>query len=237
MYCEVGILEFHEALKDFTKRRSLSMGQLTTRVKDAGGYVNRSYWSPLMNGTQRPSRRLLEMLTRAFPQDPEIPPLWEMAGIMPGEADRALFPPPPEVPPGLLPLTTVGRPMRVFGTTSATSYQSGQSTTTEIDPAAEARSRGAEWAFEVNGDCLEPELRTGDLVAVKPTNQPEIGEYVLVRRDGEHLTLKVWTMRDGRPWLDVVNPNHEGFSFNAEVDQIVGVAVYRFGSLLARRKR
>lgn len=80
----------------------------------------------------------------------------------------------------------------------------------DLDPDAtvdlhhEAYERGADYALEVAGDCLEPHISRGDLVLVKRSKTARNGDIVVaqVMEDGfrgelgDALTLKIWRTAD-----------------------------------------
>ncbi len=80
----------------------------------------------------------------------------------------------------------------------------GDETYETIDTSSWLRALGADYVLEVVGDCLEPTIHRGDLVAVKRARTARNGELVIARAIengftgelGDGYTLKVWK-RDG----------------------------------------
>jgi transcriptional regulator with XRE-family HTH domain len=58
-----------EIIKEILLRHNLTYAQATLRTDRR---VNRSYWSVLINGSQRPSYRVVELICEAFPTDADL---------------------------------------------------------------------------------------------------------------------------------------------------------------------
>ncbi len=58
------------------------------------------------------------------------------------------------------------------------------------------------YATVVDGDCMEPEIKSGDLVVVDPTIEPKAGDIVVLFKAEPHPESEVdvvWPYEDGRP--------------------------------------
>ncbi len=77
-------------------------------------------------------------------------------------------------------------------------------------------------AIEVSGDCMEPEIQTGDLVIVDTELPPEIGDIVVAVHDGEY-NVKMLE-RDDDGWLLVAHDDRPSLRPNGETE-MVGVVV------------
>lgn len=58
------------------------------------------------------------------------------------------------------------------------------------------------YAMVVDGDCMEPEIKSGDLVVVDPTIEPKTGGIVVLFKAELHPQSEVdviWPYEDGRP--------------------------------------
>lgn len=80
---------------------------------------------------------------------------------------------------------------------------------------------GNRFAVEVRGDCLSPQINSGDIVIVDPDLSWRPGQIVAIRFDGAH-QVKRLVEANGRI---VVESNDGRFELAADEDRIVGVVV------------
>lgn len=78
-------------------------------------------------------------------------------------------------------------------------------------------------AIRVDGECLEPFIRHGDIVVVMPQSSAESGQKVIAQLDDDTLTCKIYRDDDTGPHLEAVNGQWPRIP--AERFRIVGVVI------------
>lgn len=90
--------------------------------------------------------------------------------------------------------------MPVLGRVHADSYSVVfEAPTEDLMPNPMPHRRGL-YALRVEGDCMEPKLRDGDIIYVDPAVSPRDKQVVVVLLDGEH-TLKRYRIIKDEAWL------------------------------------
>lgn len=75
---------------------------------------------------------------------------------------------------------------------------------TYADETISADEDGYEYATVI-GDSMLPELKTGDVVKIKPQAETTPHDLTLVKVDGEHATIKFVEIVDNGVWLRAIN--------------------------------
>lgn len=82
------------------------------------------------------------------------------------------------------------------------------------------------YALRVSGDSMEPKFSNGDVVIVEPNEQPENGNYVIVRQNGDEATFKQLQMDGPHCFLKPLNPRYPIMEMQADA-VICGVVKWK----------
>lgn len=94
---------------------------------------------------------------------------------------------------------------------------------------------GELFALRVQGDSMEPDLRTGDIAIVEKQGFVDSGTIAVVRVNGEDVTIKKVKLVQNGLMLIPTNPAYDPVFFN--VDQIAALPVSIIGKVIEIRRR
>ncbi len=187
-----------------------------------------TYVIDLANGDATPRHEKLSKLAEAYP-DVALE-LYEASGL---EPPARLVMAPTEIPPGARHIVERGETIPLGPNVSAHGISGGGDEFHDsIDVSSMLRGMGADYALEVTGECLEPLIHRGDMVAVKRARTAGNGDVVVARAMadgytgelGEGYTLKVLRKGNGDPGFYRADGTRALSSIEAKiVGKVVGV--------------
>ncbi len=77
------------------------------------------------------------------------------------------------------------------------------------------------YALRVNGDSMEPEFKSGDIIVIEPDMTPEAGDYVIAQV-GDGVTFKKLVQDAGKFYLMPLNKQYDKLAVTGNV-KIIGV--------------
>ena len=94
---------------------------------------------------------------------------------------------------------------------------------------------GELFALHVQGDSMEPDLRSSDIVIVEKQDFVDSGDIAVIRVNGEDVTVKRVKLTNKGLMLIPSNPAYDPVFFN--VDQIAALPVSIIGKVIEIRRR
>lgn len=85
------------------------------------------------------------------------------------------------------------------------------------------------YALRVEGDCMEPKLRDGDIIYVDPAVSPRDKQVVVVLLDGEHTLKRYRLLKDGA-WLVPDNRKYPRIKVMSNKAVVRGVVVSKLST-------